>query len=310
MVSQTQVKPDLERRKSGAQPESKGWIWFLVLVTLLLVAGFIIAHPPEFVGLTLKLPFKPGDNFGYNIGLVGGLMMLTLLIYPARKRFAFMNNLGILPEWFKWHMIFGVLGPALVLFHSTFVILSINAGVALGCMMLVSGSGIFGRFFYTKIHHGLYGRQTTLKVMQDEMLKTGSFKRSFSSFAPGIDRSLDDFRVRCEEKSKPGQGRIWDFVAIGFQAAALSRSLEKELHREMYSLAHEKHWDSGQAKQDVDKLYVEYVKDIRVYLTAVRDAAQFSTYEKLFSLWHLFHIPLVYMLVFSGIYHVIAVHMY
>ena len=77
----------------------------------------------------------------------------------------------------------------------------------------------------------------------------------------------------------------------------------------MYAQAHEKKWDVGQIKQ-VDKLYEEYAANIRTYIKSLRDATQFHTYEKLFSLWHIFHIPLVYMLVFSGIYHVIAVHMY
>jgi hypothetical protein len=49
---------------------------------------------------------------------------------------------------------------------------------------------------------------------------------------------------------------------------------------------------------------------IRDYLQAVQELGQFGTYEKLFSLWHVFHVPLVYMLVFSAIWHVIAVHMY
>ncbi len=310
MGSQTQTTPIIERRKSGTRSEGRGWVWFLVVVTLLLVAGFFQAHPPQFIGIPTGMPYKPGDNLGYNIGLAGGLMMLTLLIYPLRKRFGFMKGFGILPKWFRWHMIFGILGPALILFHSTFVIHSINAGVAMICMMLVSGSGIFGRFFYTKIHHGLYGRQVTLKGMQEEMGKTGSFKRSFMSFAPEIDHGLEQFRIYCEETRRVGRGGIWDFLSIGFKSASLSRSLVKDLHQVMYTQAHEKNWDTGQTKHDLDKLYEEYVKDIRTYLKTVRDVAQFNTYERLFSLWHIFHIPLVYMMAFSGVYHVIAVHMY
>jgi hypothetical protein len=49
---------------------------------------------------------------------------------------------------------------------------------------------------------------------------------------------------------------------------------------------------------------------ISTYLTAARHAAQFSVYERLFSLWHILHVPFVFMLVISGVVHVIAVHMY
>lgn len=302
----TQQTTFVERRKTGARPEGPVWNWFLLVVTLLLVAGFIQAHPPAFTGIPSVSLYKPGDNLGYNLGLVGGSMMLIMLLYPLRKRVKFMSGWGLLPTWFRWHMVLGILGPALVMFHSTFVIHSINAGVALVCMMLVSGSGIFGRFFYTKIHNGLYGRQRTLQGMNEDLAKTGSFRRSFMDFAPEIEHSMENFRVRAEG----GRGGIGDFLWVGFQTAKLSRSLTKELHRIMYAQAREKKWDSGSTKQNMDKLYEEYAANIRTYLRALRDTAQFRTYERLFSLWHIFHIPLVYMLVFSGIYHVIAVHMY
>jgi hypothetical protein len=318
MESQKQETPFVERRKTGpsteprerrkAGPVHEGPVWtgFLWVITALLAAGLIYAHPPQFAGISTKSLYKPGDDLGYNIGLAGGLMMLIMLLYPLRKRIKFMKDLGILPTWFRWHMVLGILGPTLVMFHSTFIINSINAGVAMACMMLVSGSGIFGRFFYTKIHNGLYGRQITLKGMHEELARTGSFRRSFMDFAPEIEHSMERFRVRAEG----GQGGLGNFLWVGFQAAFLSRSLTKELHRIMYEQAHEKKLDTEPLKQGLDKLYEEYATNIRTYLKALRDTSQFHTYERLFSLWHVFHIPLVYMMLFSGVYHVISVHMY
>lgn len=302
-MEQPQATSFVERRKSGPRHEGPAWNWFLLAVTVFLVVGYLV-FSGHFV--PRKSLYKPGDNVGYNIGLTGGLMMLVMLLYPLRKRARFLKDMGLLPIWFRWHMILGILGPTLVMFHSTFTIRSINAGVALTCMMLVSGSGIFGRFFYTKIHYGLYGRQASLKGLQDEMEKTGGYQRSFHAFAPGIAHRLEQFRIRAES----GSGGFADFLAIGFQAASLSRSLLKELHQVMYAQAHAKNWDGGAIKHNVDALYGEYSSHIRTYIRTLRDAAQFRTYEKLFSLWHIFHIPLVYMLLFSGIYHVIAVHMY
>ena len=60
----------------------------------------------------------------------------------------------------------------------------------------------------------------------------------------------------------------------------------------------------------MEKTIHEQQKIIASYLYAVRDAAQFNTYERMFSWWHIFHIPLVYMMVFSAFYHVYAVHAY
>jgi hypothetical protein len=300
MGSQTPATPTADRRKSGSRNEGPAWTWFLIIVTLSLIGGIII-----FSGryIPSKSLYKPGDDVGFYLGLVGGVMMLVMLLYPLRKRVAFMKKLGILPTWFRWHMVLGILGPATVLFHSTFTIHSFNAGVALICMLLVSGSGIFGRFFYTKIHRGLYGRQVTLQGMQEEMTKTGSYNRSFHTFAPQIENSLDKFRVRAEKI----HGGFLDFFTIGFQAFTLTKSLTQELHQVMYSQAHEKNWDAGAIKKNVDELFEDYSSHISVFIKSFRDAAQFRTYERLFSLWHIFHIPLVYMMVFSGFYHVYAV---
>jgi hypothetical protein len=46
------------------------------------------------------------------------------------------------------------------------------------------------------------------------------------------------------------------------------------------------------------------------YLHGLQRVAQFAIYERLFSLWHLLHIPLVALLILSAVFHVIAVHMY
>jgi hypothetical protein len=294
--------PPFDRRKQQRhkdQPKDYGWTLYLIVVTLLMFAGFFVSYDHL---------YKPGDNIGYNIGLAGGIMMLTLLIYPLRKRVGFMKNWSVLPKWFKWHMVFGILGPALIIFHSTFYIASVNAGVAMVCMLLVSGSGIFGRFFYTKIHNGLYGRQSSFQQLQADLEGSGDVK-SVLSFAPEIEKKLEDFRDQVLSSSKAGKLNGWNFISLGFRIKWFSRTLIGELEDSMYADANTKQWNDAQMKR-LDELFYQNEKFIRTYLVAVRDLAQFSTYEKLFSLWHIFHVPLVYMLVFSAIWHVISVHKY
>jgi hypothetical protein len=297
---QTQNMPLMERRKPASQIQAGGWPMFLLTVSLLLTVGYAAS--------TQKF-YKPGDEVGYNLGLVGGLMMLALLLYPLRKRLSFMKGLGILPKWFKLHMVLGILGPSLILFHAAFSIGSVNAGVALVCMLLVAGSGVFGRFFYTKIHHGLYGKHASLKELKAAMVPSGEVKSIFS-FAPEIQQSLERFQtVHAAGAPKDGRLGLRNFILAGFNARRLSVSLAKDLHHAMYAKAREGKWNAAQMKL-LDKMYNEYARLIQAYLMAARDVAQFHTYERLFSLWHIFHIPLVYMMVFSAIWHVIAVHMY
>ena len=289
-----------DRREEGrVRSKEHGWNVFLLVITVLMIIGYFIS--------TQKL-YKSGDSIGYNIGLVGGILLLALLLYPLRKRVRILRNIGLLPNWFKWHMVLGIVAPALIIFHSTFHIGSINAAMALIAMMLVSGSGIFGRFFYTKIHNGLYGRQASLNELQDDLSRSGNVKSALS-FAPEIESRLESFKLKTTNISKGGNVGLWNFSTIGIKAFFLTRSLVKELHYEMYSQASEKDYNLAQL-QRLDLMYEENKKLIINFIGAVRDVAQFHTYERLFSWWHIFHIPLVYLLVFSGIYHVIAVHMY
>src|ERR1019366_3013498 len=110
--------------------------------------------------------YTSAKGIGYALGLCGGLLILALLAYPVRKRIRLMHNLGPLKYWFRLHMVGGVLGPLLVVFHSTFHVRSFNAAVALCSMLLVAGSGLAVRFLYRKIHHGLYGSRATLQELQ------------------------------------------------------------------------------------------------------------------------------------------------
>lgn len=301
MASESSAPPFVERRKPREknQPKDYGWTLYLIIITLLMLGGYIVSRDEL---------YRPGDKIGYNIGLTGGIMMLTLLLYPVRKRVGFMKNWIILPKWFKWHMVFGILGPALIMWHSTFYIGSINAGVALVCMMLVSGSGIFGRFFYTKIHFGLYGRQASYKQLQEDLAEAGDMKSIFS-FAPHLQKKLLDFRDDAVGSSQLGKVKIMQFVTLGVRSRLLARSLSNELWEAMYADATSKHWNRLQMKR-LDELFEQNKVFIRNYLATVQQVAQFGVYEKLFSLWHVFHVPLIYMLVFSAIWHVIAVHMY
>jgi hypothetical protein len=295
--------------KAKNQSEHRNWLIFIGIVFLITFGGFFVVYPQKL--------YTPGEelfDFGYNLGLTGGLMMLILLLYPLRKRWGVISNLGFLPTWFKWHMVLGIMGPLFIIFHSTYHVYipfihpqgSMNAAIAMYCMLLVSGSGTFGRFFYTKIHHGLYGRQATVKELQGEMEETGDVKSTFN-FAPSVEKAMEQFHDRALKYSKETGYGFSHFIKIGIDAVLLTRSLSKEVHQIMQAQAKEHNFNAHQM-HGMESMYREYCEKLSAYIRAVRDTAQFHTYERLFSWWHIFHIPLVYMMVFSAFYHVYAVH--
>jgi hypothetical protein len=54
----------------------------------------------------------------------------------------------------------------------------------------------------------------------------------------------------------------------------------------------------------------EAIALVSSYLREVERVAHFTTYERLFSLWHVLHIPLIYLLAASTVFHILAAYMY
>jgi hypothetical protein len=283
----------------------------------------IAARPPKKRGNVLLLPvfvlsctlvwlaarggfYTPGDDFGYYLGLVGALMMLVLLLYPLRKHIGFMNKLGEIRHWFRLHMLFGIAGPTLILFHSTFTIGSLNAGVAMGCMVLVAGSGVIGRFMYRRIHHGLYGRRASLQEMQAQLGSQEGEVRSKFHFAPRVEARLKTFGDLAHARPDGFLRSTWQFLTISLHARRVHAQCMRELRKVLGGYAVQRGWD----RTKLQRRLAAASEKIRAYLEAARHTAQFSIYERLFSLWHILHVPFVFMLVISGVVHVIAVHMY
>ena len=252
-----------------------------------------------------ELDYKPGVGFGYYLGLTGGVMMLLMLLYPVRKHMQLARSWGPLRYWFMLHMIFGIAGPVLILFHTTFHVRSLNAGVALYSMLLVATSGIIGRFIYKRIHHGLYGRKSNLEELQqavDANQNKVSKVNAILLGATGIGDKLKQFRAAAVDREQRPVVRAWRFATLGIQRYRLAAQCQRTLRQAVGHLAQAQGWDRQQQEQHLR----EVCRDAEEYLRAVQQAAQFSSYERLFRLWHILHSPFVWLLAISGIVHVIA----
>jgi hypothetical protein len=278
-----------------AQLRERTWPLMLAVLGMVLVTALVGR-----AGL-----WEPGDDTGYYMGMVGALMMAALLIYPLRKRFRFMRSWGPMRVWFRYHMVFGIGGPILVLLHSTYRIESLNAAVALFSMALVAASGLIGRFIYVRIHHGLYGRRASLMELQALSGLANQDVRSQLFYAPEVEKRLLAFEsAALASRSRPGH--LLQLFLLGPQARILYWRLLPTLRRELRIRAEARGWDAGKTRRRQRKAR----KLVLRYLRAVLRVTQFNAFERMFSLWHVIHVPLLYLLVISAIIHVIAVHMY
>jgi len=269
----------------------------VVLVAALVIGAWVISR---------STGYKPGSDLGYNLGLAGGIMMLLVLIYSLRKRFKFMFKLGDMKPWFVVHIVLGIGGPFLVLLHSKFEMHSLNASVALICMLLVAGSGIVGRYIYMRIHLGLSGRHANLSELRAKHGLDSEKVKPLFDFAPPILKHLAEFEEEMARPAKNLWQSWWRFFAVGGQARIVRYRCYLDLAPATRVRANRRHWD----RSKLMRRRSAYRKAIRNYLGHVQEIAQFDAYVRLFSLWHLLHIPLLYLLVASSVAHVVAVHMY
>ncbi|MBX3619241.1 MAG: hypothetical protein KF891_04520 [Rhizobacter sp.] len=250
--------------------------------------------------------FTAGDDVGYWLGVAGGLMMLTLFTYPLRKHFRFMHRLGKVKWWLVMHMVLGIAGPLLILVHSTFRVGSLNAGVALYSMIIVALSGVVGRFIYMRVNRGLHGEQTTLRELQVRAGLDQSETRSRLHFAPEVEARLQDFELR-ELKAQANWATFARQVTLlPLQQWRVYRACVADLREPLQRMAELRQW----TPEERAKRERRARKLVRRYLHNVVRVAQFTAYERLFALWHVAHVPFVYLLILSAAFHVFAVHAY
>ena len=293
--------PRPARAVATPQKAKKRWLTpvsiFSVAVLVLLLVGWLV--PTERY-------ITPRRGVGYALGIIGGSMMLLLLLYSARKHVSWLKFLGPTLSWFRYHMLLGVLGPLCILYHANFGLGATNSNVALFSMLTVAGSGLIGRYIYARIHHGLYGSKLSLGE-----LKTGAEGLRAHSGAFGFLPQLVS-RLESTENKLLAAGPHLPVLGIAKLAvvALLSISSRWQLRgyvrRGLRAAAKTSPVIAAERKR-LRRTAFTYI-DKR--LAATRRVAGFQSYERLFSLWHSLHIPLLFILIAAGIVHVIAVNVY
>ena len=246
------------------------------------------------------------SGLGYALGIAGVTAMVLLLTYPMRKRFRFLQRLGSVRHWFRVHMYLGVLGPVLILAHSNFKLGSLNSTVALFSMLTVAISGIAGRYFYSRIHFGLYGARATLKDLQAALEDDSGRLGEVLALVPDLQTQLLGFAARSLTPAGSLGAATSRVVTIGLRARWARLTTTRILTRAIRQEARRAGWSSVQRR----RIAIEAKHLIANFLGTVRRTVQLSFYERLFALWHVLHIPLFYMLLIAAVVHVFAVHVY
>ena len=295
LVAPAQTKPDSAKKVSARK--SRDALYGYSLLAIALVAGWLLSGN--------KL-VDPNVGLGYWLGIVGGSMMLLLVFYPAGKRSSLLRRMGLVKHWFRIHMILGLVGPLLILYHCNFSVDAINSTVALYSMIAVTISGLVGRYFYTRIHRGLYGKHANIEELRDEISDSMENSRGLAVILPKFIAELHASSEKLIGDKFTRSISVRHSLSWAVKYYVLRVRLFFLINKELRERTAESEAFQSNAKNLRKTANTYAAQQARL----MRQVATLAVYERLFSLWHLFHMPLFILLIISALVHVLAVHMY
>jgi hypothetical protein len=150
-------------------PRSNRELWWSFFAILLITLVYLV------VVYALKEVPAASSLFGHSIGILGFVMMLmTETLYSLRKRSRSIR-LGRISSWLRFHIFTGIVGPYMVLLHSSWKFNGL-AGIVMLMTVVIVISGFVGRYIYTMIPRTAEG----LEVESNGRVSLDAYRRMMS----------------------------------------------------------------------------------------------------------------------------------
>ena len=256
------------------------FVLFLTLITLTAAIAVGARGIGYYLTPTHLRPFRadhetmrPSGNYSHGLGIIGASMIVIgVSTYSSRKRLRALWNLGKLSRWLEVHITLCLLGPILVVFHTTFKAGGV-AAISLWTMLSVAASGIIGRFLYVQIPRNIQGTELTTTQIQGEIERLGTM---LSSTAVGarLVKSIDEQFALYKRPDT-----LWQAIAGFFHLQSIRKRVRTQIHR----LVPTGTLSRAQARQ----MY----KTAAARALLLQKTFALGQVERLFYYWHAVHLP-------------------
>jgi len=136
------------------------WLAFLAMIMITGLYGLVVV-------LTREIP-PASELFGHGLGIVGFVFMLmTETLYSLRKRSRSVRW-GRMSNWLQFHIFTGLVGPYMVLLHTSWKFNGL-AGVTTLFTIVIVISGFIGRYIYTRIPRTMDGLEIEGTLSQEAL---------------------------------------------------------------------------------------------------------------------------------------------
>ncbi|HBY99942.1 MAG TPA: hypothetical protein DEO84_01355, partial [candidate division Zixibacteria bacterium] len=260
----------------------KSFLFSLYLISIVVIAFFLIkgasfyfsdyAGRPHIDGYRV---LRPAGLLGHTFGVIGSAFMIFMLSYTFRKRLKLMRSWGSLNRWLDIHIYFGILGPLLVILHTSFKVQGLVA-VSFWSMIAVAASGIFGRYLYLQIPRNIVGDEIDMKELEQTDKKYAmQLKQEFGLSDDMINRLAESDTIKIAD----GSGAFKVLYTV-FKEDALRPFRTKRRHVEQVEL---KNIPAETRKKIVHIAHRKSLLTRRVLLL--------NQMQQMFHYWHVIHKP-------------------
>ncbi len=152
-----------ERQARSRRPAFSIFLYVLYVVSFAVIGYYLVTGSSYYQTPYKERPrqeeyrsLRPAGPTGHGFGVVGSAMMIFMLAYSVRKRSRRLAKWGPLRRWLDIHIYFGIIGPLLIVLHTSFKVQGLVA-VSFWSMVAVVASGVLGRYLYLKIPRNIQG---------------------------------------------------------------------------------------------------------------------------------------------------------
>jgi putative flippase GtrA len=263
--------------KNMQQSNRELWLSFIAIISITLLYLFVVVTFGAIPGAS--------DLFGHGIGIIGFILMfVTETLYTLRKR-SRSARWGRMSTWLQFHIFTGLVGPYMVLLHSSWKFNGL-AGMVMLLTIIIVASGFLGRYIYTSVPRNVDGIQIEANELEQQIIAVDGELQNWLATRPEGYRGLSNLL---------STGSVSKGNRIVFGRAFEEWNARLKWWRESSRLDREAR---TQAKQLNELLKQE--RNLR------RQLASIVLTRRMLGLWHAIHIPIGMVLFTAAFIHVVA----
>ncbi len=238
-----------------------------------------------FVVVKLNRIPAASEFFGHSLGIFGFILMLmTEKLYSWRKR-SRSARWGRMSAWLRFHIFTGLVGPYMVLLHSSWKFNGL-AGIVTLLTIIIVVSGIIGRYIYTAIPRTPEGVEVEAYELERQIRLV---EERLQQWASSSDQTTQQLVRRMSNLPDPAGTPI---------LGVLARRLYEWDYR--FQWWREKRRLNAAARAQANQLQKLFDRQRALR----RQVASIAVMRRLLSLWHTVHIPIGMALFVSAFIHI------